>query len=197
LDAASGDVVFLIDGDLQDDPAKLPRFIDEYMRGADVVYATRTQRPESIWLRAAYALHYRLLALVSDTPIPVDAGDFSLLSRKAVDLIKALPERQRYLRGLRAWVGLKQAAIPIERQERLPGAASTTIWDLVGLSLSGLFAFTIIPLRVATVVGAATVFAGLGYGVYVLVDRLTGATADLPSRPVADHLRRDDPPRPG
>ncbi len=174
LDAARGDAVFIIDGDLQDDPATLPRFIDEYMQGADVVYATRKQRPESLWLRAAYALHYRLLAAVSDTPIPIDAGDFSLLSRRAVDLMKALPERQRYLRGLRAWVGLNQIGIPIDRHERFAGRTKFSVWDRIGFSFSALFAFSIVPLRVATVVGGLTVLGGLGYGIYVVIDRFTG-----------------------
>jgi polyisoprenyl-phosphate glycosyltransferase len=174
FETARGDAVFIIDGDLQDDPGTLPEFLDEYMRGADVVYATRIQRPESLWLRAAYALHYRLLAMVSDTPIPVDAGDFSLLSRKAVDEIKALPERQRYLRGLRAWVGLKQVGIPVTRDERFAGASKYSVRDRIAFSLSALFAFTIIPLRLATVLGTLTVLGGLGYGVFVVVDRFTG-----------------------
>lgn len=174
LDQARNDVIFVIDGDLQDDPTTLPRFIDEYMKGADVVYATRAQRQESLWLRTAYALHYRLLALLSDTKIPVDAGDFSLLSRKAVDLLRSLPERQRYLRGLRAWVGLEQVGIPIERDDRFAGSSKYSVWDLIGLSLSGLFAFSIIPLRIASVLGALTVLGGLGYGLFVVVDRLLG-----------------------
>lgn len=176
LDAASGDVVFVIDGDLQDDPATLPRFLEEYRKGADVVYATRARRQESVWLRAAYAIHYRLLSRLSDTAIPVDAGDFSLLSRRGVELLKSLPERQRYLRGLRAWIGLSQVGVPVERDERLAGHSKYSLKDLIGLSLSGVFAFSVIPLRVATFLGAVTVLSGVGYGVYVLIDRLTGGS---------------------
>lgn len=174
LDAAGGDVVFVIDGDLQDDPATLPRFLEEYLNGADVVYATRARRPERVWLRAAYAIHYRLLSHLSETAIPVDAGDFSLLSRRAVDLLKSLPERQRYLRGLRAWVGLVQVGVPVDRDERFAGHSKYSVRDLIGLSLSGVFAFSVIPLRVATFLGAVTVLGGLAYGVYVLIDRLSG-----------------------
>ena len=175
LDAARGEAVFIIDGDLQDDPSLLPRFIDEYVNGADVVYAVRRQRPESLWLRAAYAIHYRLLKLMSDTAIPLDAGDFSLLSRRTVDHMKTLPERQRYLRGLRAWVGSKQVGIAVERGERFAGSSKYSIRDLVRLSLDGLLAFSIIPLRIATFVGAATVVAGAGYGIFVLIARIAGA----------------------
>jgi glycosyltransferase involved in cell wall biosynthesis len=174
LDAVRTEVAFIIDGDLQDDPALLPRFLDEYRRGADVVYAIRRQRSDSLWLRAAYSLHYRLLSLISDTSIPVDAGDFSLLSRRAIEELNALPERQRYLRGLRAWVGLEQVGIPVERGERFAGTSKYSIGDLVRLSLSGLLAFSIVPLRVATVLGGLTVVAGVGYGIFVLIDRLTG-----------------------
>jgi len=174
MDLAKGDVVFIIDGDLQDDPSLLSRFVDEYRRGADVVYGVRAERPERFWRRAAYSFHYRLVALVSDTSMPLDAGDFSLLSRRAMDYLAALPERQRYLRGLRAWVGLKQVGIAVERDERFAGESKYRIRDMVRLSLSGLLAFSIVPLRFATFVGAATVLAGAGYGVFVLVDRLTG-----------------------
>lgn len=174
LDAARGDAVFVIDGDLQDDPGLLPRFIDEYEKGADVVYGVRKRRREGIWLRAAYSIHYRLLKLMSDTPIPLDAGDFSLLSRKAVDELNALPERQRYIRGLRAWVGLEQVGIPVERDERFAGSSKYSVGDLVRLSLSGILAFSIVPLRVASVLGLLTVLGGIGYGIFVLVDRLTG-----------------------
>jgi len=176
LDAAEGDVVFVIDGDLQDDPATLPSFLAEYLSGADVVYATRARRPESMWLRAAYAIHYRLLSLLSETAIPVDAGDFSLLSRRAVELLKSLPERHRYLRGLRAWVGLVQVGVPVDRDARFAGVSKYSVRDLIGLSLSGLFAFSVVPLRVATFLGAVSVIGGLGYGVYVLIDRLTGGS---------------------
>lgn len=178
LDAAAGDVVFVIDGDLQDDPAVLPRFLEEYLNGADVVYATRARRQESVWLRAAYSIHYRLLSRLSDTAIPVDAGDFSLLSRRGVELLKSLPERQRYLRGLRAWIGLVQVGVPVDRDERFAGHSKYTIRDLIGLSLSGVFAFSVIPLRVATFLGAVTVLSGLGYGVYVLIDRFTGGSPE-------------------
>lgn len=176
LDAAGGDAVFVIDGDLQDDPATLPRFLEEYLKGADVVYATRARRSESLWLRTAYSIHYRLLARLSETAIPVDAGDFSLLSRRAVDLLRSLPERHRYLRGLRAWVGLVQVGVPVDRGERFAGHTKYRVKDLIGLSLSGLFAFSVIPLRVATFLGAISVLGGLVYGTYVLIDRLSGGS---------------------
>lgn len=174
LDRATRDVVFIIDGDLQDDPSLLGQFIEEYRRGADVVYAVRSHRKESAWLRAAYAIHYRLLKLMSDTSIPLDAGDFSLLSRRAIEHVTSLPERQRYLRGLRAWIGLKQVGIPVERNERYAGESKYAVRDLVRLSLDGLLAFSVVPLRIATLLGALTVVGGFGYGIFIVINRITG-----------------------
>jgi polyisoprenyl-phosphate glycosyltransferase len=174
LDHSVGHVVFVIDGDLQDDPAVLPRFIEEYLNGADVVYAKRASRPESLWRRGAYALHYRLLSALSEFPIPVDAGDFSLLSKKAVELIRALPERQRYLRGLRAWIGLNQVGLEVDRKGRVAGESKYSFGDLVALAFDGLLAFSVVPLRIATFAGILTVIGGLGYGVFVFINRLIG-----------------------
>ncbi len=105
LETVTGDVVIAMDGDLQDRPEEIPRFIAEYERGYDVVYAQRVRRKEPVPLRASYFLFYRLMKRLSEIDVPVDSGDFALLSRRVVDQINALPERHRYIRGLRTWVG--------------------------------------------------------------------------------------------
>jgi polyisoprenyl-phosphate glycosyltransferase len=172
LEHARGDVVFVIDGDLQDDPALLFDFVDEYRRGADVVYAKRMTRPESLWLRWAYRLHYRLLRLISSPPLPLDAGDCALLSRRVVDAMVSMPERQRYLRGMRAWVGFTQVGIPVERRERAAGSSKYGMGRLIALSLDGLLAFSVVPLRIATGLGLASLVAGAGYGLFALAYRV-------------------------
>lgn len=174
LDHAAGEVVLVMDGDLQDDPEALPRFIEEYKQGADVVYAKRANRPEGPLKRFAYALHYRLLATISDSPVQVDSGDFALLSRRAVDLIREMPERQRYVRGLRAWIGLNQVGIDVDRGERFAGDSKYSFKALLSLAFDGVFAFSRVPLRAASIMGLGVVVAGLAYGVYVLIDRLAG-----------------------
>ena len=172
---ATGDVVLAIDGDLQDDPAVLPRFIEEYLKGADVVYARRTNRPEGLLKRLAYSIHYRLLAMISESPIQLDSGDFALLSRRAVNLMVALPERQRYLRGLRSWIGLHQVGIDVDRHERFAGTSKYSWSGLASLAFEGIFAFSRVPLRLATILGIFTMLAGALYGLFVVISRFAGA----------------------
>ncbi len=175
LEHVRGDVVMVMDGDLQDDPGMLATFVAEYRAGADVVYARREGRPEGLLRRAAYAAHYRMMSMLSDSPVQVDAGDFCLMSRRAVDLVNGLPEKQRYVRGLRAWIGLKQVGVAVNRHERHSGVTKYSVVDLFGLAFSGLFAFSRIPLRVATLLGLMTVAGGCVYGIYVLIARVAGS----------------------
>ena len=165
LDHATGDAVVVMDGDLQDPPDTIPRFLAERAKGYDVVYARRVRRKEGPLLRASYFVAYRLIALLSNTRLPLDAGDFALLSRRVVDAIRQTPERQRYLRGLRTWVGFRQTGIAVERDERFAGAPKYDGVRLFRLAFDGIFAFSVVPLRAATAVGffaiaAATAFAG-------------------------------------
>jgi len=172
LDNVSGDVVVVMDGDLQDRPEEIPRFLDAYKEGFDVVYATRVGRKERWLLRACYYLFYRLMALVADMRMPLDSGDFALLSRRVVDRLNALPERNRYLRGLRTWVGFPQMGIPVQRDPRAAGKPAYTARKLFQLALDGLFAFSVAPLRAAALFGGlatagAMIFAA--YSIYIRV----------------------------
>jgi glycosyltransferase involved in cell wall biosynthesis len=165
LDHATGDVVVVMDGDLQDPPEAIPRLLEAYRDGADVVYAVRASRKESWLLRLAYRLFYRVLRRVSRVRIPLDAGDFALLSARVVRELRALPERHRFRRGLRAWVGFEQRAVAIDRGERAAGVSKYSFTGLLRLGFDGLFAFSTWPIRAAMMVGAV---ASAGAGLFAL-----------------------------
>ena len=177
LETVSGDVVVLMDGDLQDRPEEIPRFVAEYDRGYDVVYARRVRRKESWPLRSAYYLFYRMMRRLSEVEVPVDSGDFALLTRRVVDEINRLPERHRYIRGLRTWVGFQQTGIEIERDARAGGEPSYTLRKLLRLAFDGVFAFSVTPLRAAWLVGAAVSAAASVYALYAIFQRLFLGTA--------------------
>lgn len=172
LDYASGDAVVLMDGDLQDIPEAIPAFVERYDRGYDVVYATRASRKENWILRLCYFLFYRLQAMVSDTRLPLDAGDFGLMSRRVVDQLRRMPEHLRYLRGLRSWVGFRQIGIPIDRAERHSGKTKYGFVKLLQLASDGIFAFSIVPLRAATLLGALSAALSALYAAYALYAKL-------------------------
>ena len=172
LETATGDVVVAMDGDLQDRPEEIPRFLAEYEKGYDVVYAQRVRRKESIPYRAAYFLFYRLMRRLSEVKVPVDSGDFALLSRRVVDQVNLLPERHRYLRGLRSWVGFPQIGVPVERDARAGGEPSYTLRKLFRLAFDGVFAFTVAPLRVAWIFGASVSALASLYALWAIFQRI-------------------------
>ncbi len=150
---AQGDAVILMDADLQDPPDLIPRLLEKAEEGWDVVYAVRKRRKENLLKRTAYALFYRVLSRVSRPRIPVDSGDFSLVNRRVVDLINRMPERVRFLRGLRSWVGLKQTSLEYDRDPRFAGRPRYTLWKLILLALDEVVAFSYTPLRLASLLG--------------------------------------------
>lgn len=168
LDYAEGDAVVLMDADLQDAPEAIPRFVAEYRRGFDVVYAIRIDRKEGALLRSCYRLFYWLMARLSDTPLPEGSGDFGLLSRRAVAGLRLHRERHRYLRGLRTLVGYRQVGIEVEREARHAGTSRYGFRGLVRLALNGLFAFSVVPIRLATLIGAFAIGGSLLYAFYAL-----------------------------
>lgn len=171
LDHATGDAVVVMDGDLQDPPEAIPQLLARFAEGYDVVYAERASRGEPLWLRASYGAFYRLIARLSDVDLPLDAGDFGVLSRRVVELLRATPERNRYLRGLRAWAGFRQAGVPVARADRGAGTSKYSVGKLLRLAFDGIFAFSVIPIRVATGIGAAGIFLALLFALYSLVAR--------------------------
>ena len=172
LDHVTGDAVLVMDGDLQDPPEELPRFLELHRQGYDVVYARRTARKEAWWLRLCYFLFYRLIAALSELRLPIDSGDFSLLSARVVAELRQAPEHHRYLRGLRTWVGFRQIGIPVERQERGAGVSKYGAWKLLKLAFDGIFAFSTVPLRASTLLGFASILLAAGYAAYSLIAKL-------------------------
>lgn len=171
LDRVSGDVTVVMDGDLQDPPESIPVLLEKSQQGYDVVYVQRVGRKESLWMRACYFLFYRLITMLSGFPLPLDSGDFCLISRRVVDELRRMPEHHRYLRGMRSWVGFRQIGVPVERAEREAGESKYSFIKLVKLALDGIFSFSIVPLRVAAVLGASAIFLSAAYSLYALYEK--------------------------
>src|SRR5262249_8296817 len=174
LDAATRDAVPLMDADLQDPAELLEQFIELWRQGYDVVYAVRRKRKESFWKRAAYAVFYRTMKAISEIDVPLDAGDFCLLDRRVVDTLVSLRERNRFLRGLRSWVGFKQIGVEYERDARHAGEPKYTLRKLVGLALSGYIGFSAMPLRLAMWFGLIAALTGFLVALWAVYTRLAG-----------------------
>jgi len=172
LDHADGDVVVLMDSDLQDEPERIPEFVAHHREGYDVVYAQRASRQESLLHRAAYSMAYRMIGRFSSVPLPLDAGDFGLMSRRVVEQLRQAPERQRYLRGLRAWAGYRQLGVPVHRAARAAGTTKYSWSKLFGLAFDGLFSFSVAPLRVAALLGGIAILVSALYTLYIVAAKL-------------------------
>lgn len=170
---ATGRAVVVMDGDLQDPPEIIPEFLEAWKEGYQVVYGIRVGREEGYVLRCAYALFYRLLAYVSPIDIPVDCGDFSLMDRRVVDLLNDMPEQCRFIRGLRAWVGLRQKGIPFKRGARERGASKYSWAKLIGLAQDGIFSFSRLPLIILSRIGILLSLVSLLAIVSIIAIRLT------------------------
>ncbi|MEM1012998.1 MAG: glycosyltransferase family 2 protein [Planctomycetota bacterium] len=184
LRVATGDAVAIMDCDLQDPPEILPEFVDKWREGFQVVYAVRRKRKENAFKRTAYWVFYRLMAFVSEMDIPLDSGDFCLMDRSAVDLMNGLPECERFVRGLRTWVGLKQTGLEYERDARAAGVPQYTLKKLIKLAADGLVSFSGVPLKMVTRVGVACGVLSLAFTLWAVLDGLfdiTGADAGWPS----------------
>jgi len=169
LDHTSGDFVVVMDGDLQDPPEAIPDLLAEAQKGFDVVYVVRVGRKENVWLRTCYSLFYRLITLLADLQLPMGAGDFAIMSRRVVDLVRQSPERQRYLRGLRTWYGFQQKGLEIERNARHSGRSKYSLRRLLRLAFDGVFAFSVVPIRLATAFGMLAVSCSVLFAVYSLI----------------------------
>lgn len=154
LNFVRGRVVIILDADLQDPPELIPDLLMLWQQGYDVVYAQRTQRQKERWFKRFTAyVFYRLLKQLADVDIPTDTGDFCLLDRRVVDVLNAMPERNRYIRGLRSWVGFRQTALKFERDPRYAGEVKYTFGKSLALAINGLVSFSKVPLRISTYVG--------------------------------------------
>lgn len=173
LDHCDADAVVVIDADLQDPPELIPELVAAWREGADVAYATRDARPgDSRIKRMTAAAFYRVMGRLADTAIPRDTGDFRLLSRRAVDAVRQLHERQRFMKGLFAWVGYRQVAVHYRRDARAAGRGKWSYWRLWNLAVDAITSFSTVPLRLATWLGLATATLAFVFGAYVFVRAL-------------------------
>jgi glycosyltransferase involved in cell wall biosynthesis len=172
LQHVRGRYVAILDGDLQDPPEILPEFLEKLQSGYDIVYGVRRQRKEPAWKRAGYWLFYRLTHSLATVHVPLDAGDFCMMSDKVVRVINTMPERCRFLRGMRAWAGFRQTALPYERHARSAGNPKYTPGRLMRLALEGIFTTTEVPLRLATYLGIAVAGASFIWAAVIIFWRL-------------------------
>ena len=168
LDHVTGDAAVVMDGDLQDTPEAIPQFVQKYHEGYDVAYARRVRRKEPWPLKLCYFVFYRLMARLSDIRLPLDSGDFGLMSRRVVNEVRRMREHHRYLRGMRSWVGFRQTGLDVEREERHSGKSKYSISRLMKLAMDGIFAFSIVPIRVAALLGALAMLVSTVYVVFAL-----------------------------
>lgn len=170
---AKGQAVIIMDGDLQDPPEELHRFLDKWREGYEVVYAVRTKRKEGAFKKMGYFLFYRLLARVSDIDIPLDSGDFCVMDRKVVEVLKhEMPEKIRFVRGLRAFSGFEQVGLSYERASRHAGEPKYTLGKLMKLAIDGIFDFSTFPLRIATYLGFLISIPSFMLGIFFILHRL-------------------------
>jgi glycosyltransferase involved in cell wall biosynthesis len=173
LDLVEADAAVVLDADGQDPPELIPEFVARWREGWDVVYGTRISREGESWLkRFTAAGFYRVMAWLSDTAVPRDTGDFRLIARPVLDALRQMRERQRFMKGLFAWVGFRQLAVPYAREPRLAGGSKFNYWRLWNLALEGITSFSTVPLRLATYIGVATALLAFIWGLVIVVRTL-------------------------
>jgi glycosyltransferase involved in cell wall biosynthesis len=150
---ATGDAVIFLDADLQDPPELIAKFLEHFRDGYDVVYGVRKNRKEPMWLRFCFATFYRLFNAIAERPIPLDAGDFGLMSKRVAKLIAQMPERDRLIRGMRSWVGFKQIGVPYDRPGRYAGTTRYSVLRRIEGALDGLFGYSRLPIRISLLLG--------------------------------------------
>lgn len=153
LKYASGDAIAILDADLQDPPEVLPEFFKKLVSGYDTVYAIRKNRKEGFFKKLGYSMYYRFLKFVARVDIPLDSGDFCVMNRRMVDAINSLPERNRFVRGLRSWVGYRQVGLAYDRDARHAGESKYTMSKIFKLASDGIFSFSYMPLQAITWLG--------------------------------------------
>jgi glycosyltransferase involved in cell wall biosynthesis len=174
LDVARGKGVVPLDVDLQDPPSALPKMVAKWREGNDVVYGVRDNREtDSLPKRLTADLYYRAHNWLSSDKIPEHAGDFRLLDRRVVEVIRRMPERNRFMKGLFAWAGFKQAAVSYHREERKVGKTKYNYWKLWTLALDGITSASTVPLRIWSYLGAFVALGALGYAIFIIIRTLT------------------------
>lgn len=173
IDTAAGDAVILMDGDLQDPPELIAEFVERWRAGYDVVYAVRRSRKgESFFKILTARLFYRLVRRMTKVDIPVDTGDFRLMSRRVVDALQRSPERHRFLRGMVSWVGFAQIGVPYDRDERHSGVTKYPLGKMLRFAVDGITSFSDAPLRLASYLGFCSSGVAFIYALVVIVSKL-------------------------
>lgn len=173
LDAAGGDAVVLIDADLQDPPEVVVEMVARWREGYDVVYGTRTERLDETWFKRASArAFYRLLNRLSDVPVPLDTGDFRLMDRVVVEALRAMPERDRFIRGMVSWAGFRQVALPYQRAGRFAGETKYPLRKMLRFATDGILSFSTRPLQLSIALGFASAGLALLGMLYAVAVRL-------------------------
>jgi len=170
---SDGDATIVIDADLQDPPEVILRMIDRWMEGFDVVYGIRRQRKEARWKKVLYKVFYRILRRVAEIDAPLDAGDFSLIDKRVLDEINHLPEKNRFFRGLRAWVGFTQIGVEYERASRAAGVTKYPFLRLLKLAADGIFNFSTVPLTIVLCAGIIMSLLSFLTIIFVIILRIT------------------------
>lgn len=172
MDISTGDAIVFLDGDLQDPPEIIEKFYNKWIEGYDVVYGIRVKREAPLIMQFAYKLFYRIFHKMSYISIPYDAGDFSLIDRKVVDVLKTFPERDRFLRGLRAWVGFKQIGVSYVRPERMFGKTTNNLLKNFNWATKGIFSFSYVPLQMMTILSLFVFLISVFGMIYQIIIRL-------------------------
>ena len=173
IDHATGDAVIPIDVDLQDPPELIPELVDKWLEGNEIVAAVRSDRKsDSMIKRLTAHLFYRVAGYLDDIPIRANSGDFRLMDRAVVEALKTLPERTRFMKGLFAWVGFKQAEVYYVRTPRAAGKTKWKLWKLWNFALEGIFSFTTLPLRVWTYLGFCVALVAFTYMCFIIIRTL-------------------------
>jgi dolichol-phosphate mannosyltransferase len=172
MNIATGDALVFMDGDLQDPPELIPDFYKKYQEGYDVVYGIRVKRDEVWYMQLLYKLFYRFFSKLSYLHMPVDAGDFSLIDRTVIDALKQFPERDRFIRGLRAWVGFKQIGVPYIRPKRMFGVSTNNFFKNFRWAIKGIFSFSYVPLEMITNLSLIVCIAAFLGIIWQIIDRI-------------------------
>jgi len=169
--ARGSEAVMIIDGDLQDPPELLLTFYNYLKEGYDVVYGIRKKRKENLFKRFSYYLFYRIQKKIININIPLDSGDFSLVSRRAVNILNKMPEESRFIRGMRTWIGFRQVGVEYERDKRVAGSSKYSLKMLMRLAYNGIFNFSDFPIKLITTLGFFTISVSLIFVLVVLIKK--------------------------
>lgn len=172
LSHASGDCVVIMDADLQDPPEVISRFIAKWREGFRIVYAVRHNRKEGFCKVCCYKLFYRILKMLANIDIPLDSGDFCLMDRRVVEVINAMPERNRFIRGMRAWAGFRKVGVGYDRAPRAGGRSNYTMAKQLNLAMDGIFSFSTTPLRFIFLFGMGVSVLSMAIGIFTIIQRI-------------------------